>query len=609
MSGFVGFFDEDIKEKDILIKKMSDKIAHRGKQGEEYFIDDKFAAGARFSIIEPSDLDRLAYNEEKSLVIFFDGRIYNGKEIRAGLAEAGHVFSGSSDAETALHGYEQHGCEIAAKLRGAFAFVIYDKKTRELFGARDHFGVKPFYWHKNGAGFMFGSEIKSFLPHPKFKKEINKAALKMYLIFQYSALEETFFKGVFRLPPGCWFTYKNGAMEIARYFEIEYKTETKAFGEYADILEKTLKSSIELHKSGEIEVAGFLSGGVDSSFIASVAKPQKTFSVGFAADGFDESIYAKQLSDMLGLENHKKIVSADEFFEILPTVQYLCDEPYANLSGVPLYYLSQMAAAHVKAALTGEGSDEFFSGYLPFAESRFSNVYSKLPFGFRRLVGKLAKSLPNFKGRGTLVKYGQKVEDYYIGQAFIMDDDEANGILSEAYKSEMSYKDVTGPYFEKVKNCGDLIKKSYLDLFLWLPNDILLKADRMTSAHSLETRAPILDREVFALASKIPKKYLIKNKVTKWIFREVANRTIPPEWAKRKKLGFPVPFKLWLKEPKYRDMLKNMFEQDFAREFFATEKLLFMLDEHFQGKKNNGRKLYTAYSFLLWHKAYFKENI
>ena len=590
MGGFIGFIDQNgTKEKEGILKQMSEKIAHRG-ENEEFFSDGDISVALRGG--------QLVYSGDKNLVIFFDGTLYGSDELKAEL-------SGSSDAETVLRGYEKYGSGIVAKLRGIFSFVIYDKKTRELFGARDHFGVKPLYYYKDAGLFMFGSEIKSFLPYPGFKKELNAAALKMYLIFQYSVMEETFFANVFRFPQGCFFTYKNGEFKRERYFEIEYQTENRSFGEYADILEKTLEESIKCHTAGENEIGGFLSGGVDSSFIVSAAKPKKTFSVGFDANGFDESMYAKQLSDMLGLENHRKIVSPDEFFEILPRVQYLCDEPYANLSIVPMYYLLQMAAEHVKVALSGEGSDEFFSGYLPFAESRFVGIYSKLPFGFRKFVGRLAKSLPNFRGRATFVKYGQKVEDYYIGQAFIMDDAEANGILSGAYQSEMSYKDVTAPYFAQVENKSDLIKKSYLDLFLWLPNDILLKADRMAAAHSMEVRAPILDKEVFALASKIPKKYLIKTKTTKYIFREVANRIIPKEWAKRKKLGFPVPFRLWLKEQKYYDVIKNAFEQDFVGEFFSREKLLSMLDEHFRGKKNNGRKLYTIYSFLLWYKIYF----
>ena len=610
MCGFAGFADKNNQnEKNNIIKLMNDKIIHRGPDSEGFFIDDKIAIGfRRLSIIDLSGGDQPICNENKNLMIFFNGEIYNFKELKTELLEKGHIFATSSDTEVILHGYEQYGEAIASKLRGMFCFVIYNKETNNLYGARDPFGIKPFYYYLNQADnlFMFGSEIKSFLPHPDFKKEINKDALKMYLIFQYSVLEETFFSDVFKLRQGCYFNYKNGELKIKRYFDIDYNAKEKTFGEYVDIIGEKLKSSVEYHQISDVEVGSFLSGGVDSSFIASVAKPGKTFSVGFAADGFDESMYAKELSDILHIENYKKIVSGDEFFDALPAVQYHSDEPHANLSAVPLYYLSKMAAQKVKVVLSGEGSDELFAGYLPFAKSRFSGFYSRLPFGFRKFIKKIITPLPDFKGKKTLINRGQKVEDYYIGQAFIMDDDEANDILAEKYKNSMSFKDVTKPYFDKVKDKSDLIKKLYLDLFLWLPNDILLKADKMTMASSLELRVPFLDKEVFALASKIPEKYLIKNKVTKYIFREAANRVIPSAWAKRKKLGFPVPFAMWLKEQKYRDMLKNIFGEDFVSEFFIKDKLFNMLDEHFNKIKNNGRKLYTVYSFLVWYKVYFE---
>ena len=595
MSGFIGFIDnsDKLSQDENILKQMSEKINHRG-------------------LCDP------VYNENKNLLMFIDGTIYNSKEIKEELIAKGHVFSTQTNTEIVLHGYEEYGEEIASKLRGAFSFVIYNTETHELYGARDHFGVKPLYYYllqQDGAPessrptvFIFGSEIKSFLPHPEFKKELNKDALKMFLIFQYPVLQETFFKGVYKFQQGCYFTYKNGDFKTTRYFNIEYNTEEKSFEEYCGIVEKTLRSSIDTHKADCPDIGGFLSGGVDSSFITSVVKPKKTFTVGFAKDGFDESMYAKELSDMLGIENHKKIITSDEFFDILPAMQYYCDEPYANLSGIPQFYLAKMAAEHVKTVLSGEGSDEFFSGYLPFAESRFTRAYSKMPFGCRKLMKKIVKPMPNFKGKATLVKYGQKVEDYYIGQAFIMNDDEANNILSEKYKSNMSYKDVTKPYFDQVKGKSDLIKKSYLDLFLWLPNDILLKGDRVSAVNGLEVRAPILDKEVFAVTSKIPKKYLIKNKVTKYIFREIANKIMPEEWAKRKKLGFPVPFTLWLREQKYYEKVKAMFNEDFVPEFFEREKLLKMLDEHFSGAKNNGRKIYTVYAFLIWYKVFFVED-
>ena len=613
MCGFVGFIDEDNsydKDKKDIIKSMSDKIIHRGPDSEGYYIGGKAAIGfRRLSIIDLVGGDQPIYNETENLAIFFNGEIYNFKELRAKLINKGHIFTTATDTETVLHGYEEYGEEIASKLRGMFSFIIYDKKTDGIYGARDYFGIKPFYYYldQDSDIFIFGSEIKSFLPHPKFKKELNKNILKLYLTFQYSPLEETFFKNVYKLRQGCYFTYKNSEFKTMRYFDISYNTENKVFGEYVSSLSETLKSSVEYHQISDVEVGTFLSGGVDSSFIASTAKPAKTFSVGFAEDGFDESMYAKELSDILKIENYKKIVSSDEFFDALPSVQYHSDEPHANLSAVPLYYLSQKAAEYVKVVLSGEGADELFAGYFSFAESYFSKVYTKLPYRFRKFIKNLIKPLPNFKGKETLIKYGRKVEDYYIGQAFIMDDWEANNILSDDYKSGISYKDVTAPYFEQVKDKSDLIKMLYLDLFLWLPNDILLKADKMTMAYSLELRVPFLDKEVFALASKIPSEYLVKNKVTKRIFRETANKIIPTEWAKRKKVGFPVPFALWLKEQKYFDILENIFNEDFASEFFIKDKLFIMLNEHFKGLKNNGRKLYVIYTFLLWYKIYFLE--
>jgi len=613
MGGFVGFFDDrSIDEKKNIIKQMNDKIIHRGPDSESFFTDGKFAAGCRGGFnIRPEDGDRAktdfapTINEHNNLVIFFSGRIYNSKEI---------IPERSSDAEVVLRGYEEYGEDIASKLRGSFSFVIYNKKTQDLYGARDHFGSKWIYYYLNNNLFMFGSEIKSFLPHPDFNKEINKNVLKLYLIFQYSPTEETFFKNVCKLPQGCYFTYKNGEFKITRYFDINYNTENKTFDEYVKLLDETLKSSVESHKTGcadgdvGYEIGSFLSGGVDSSFIVSVAKPSKTFSVGFDKNGFDESMYAKELSDILHIENYKKILSSDEFFDALPAVQYHSDEPHANLSSVPQYFLAKLASEHVKVVLSGEGSDEFFAGYLPYAESRFTGFYSKWPFDCRKFIKNIVTPLPNFKGKATLIKYGQKVEDYFIGQAFIMNDNDANDILSDGCKSNVSYKDITAPYFEKVKDKSDLIKKLYLDLFLWMPNDILLKGDKMSAAHNLEVRTPIMDKEVFALASRIPTKYFIKNRTTKYLFRQVANKIIPEKWAKRKKLGFPVPFTLWLREQKYYDKLKDMFSEDFVSDFFIKEKLIAMLDEHFNGVKNNGRKLYTIYSFLVWYKVYFAEG-
>ena len=610
MCGFVGFVDENrTQDKKEIIKSMNDKIVHRGPDSEGYYIDDKIALGFRRLNISGLDLeknDQPVYNEDGNLVISFDGEIYNYEELRAELEQKGHIFSTSVNSEVILHGYEEYGEKIASLLRGMFSFVIYNKVANELYGARDNFGVKPFYYYLDkNKPFIFGSEIKSFLPHPDFTKEINKDALKMYLVFQYSVLPETFFKNVYKLPQGCYFTYKNSQFNICRYFEVNYSEEDKPFEQYVKIIDETVRNSVKRQIAGDFEIGSFLSGGVDSSFITSVSMPSKTFSVGFSVDGFDESMYAKELSDILKINNYKKIVSSDEFFEVLPKVQYYSDEPHANLSAVPLYFLSKMAAESIKVVLSGEGPDELFAGYATYEKTTALNFYRKIPFAIRKIIGNTANKIPQFKGKTMLVREGIKVEDSYIGQAFIMTDNEADDILAGEYKNSMTYKDITAPYFEKVKDKSDMIKKMYLDVHLWLPNDIFLKADKMTMANSIEVRVPFVDKEVFDIASKIPEKYFVKGKTTKYIFREVAHKTIPSEWAKRKKVGFPVPFTLWLKEERYSKILKEMFSEDFVSQFFIKEKLVALLDEHFKGIKNNGRKLYTIYSFLLWYKIYF----
>ena len=612
MCGFIGFLDENgtgsengTENKNKIIKSMNDKIIHRGPDCEGYYVDDKIALG--FRRLHTAD-NQPIYNENKNLVIVFDGKLDNYAELRSELEQKGHIFTTSFDSEIILHGYEEYRENIAAILRGMFSFVIYDNAANELYGARDYFGMKPFYYYLDkNKPFIFGSEIKSFLSHPDFTRKINKDALKMYLVFQYSALTETFFKNVYRLPNGCYFTCKDGQLKTCSYFDVNYSPEDKPFEEYVNIIEKTLKKSVAIHKqTDDGKIAGFLSGGVDSSFITSVSMPDKTFSVGFSVDGFDESMYAKELCDMLKIANHKKIISSDEFFEALPKVQYYSDEPHANLSAVPLYFLSKMAAEDGSGiVLSGEGSDELFAGYATYEETSGLNLYRKIPFAIRKLMGGIANKLPQFRGKSTIVREGQRVEDYYIGQAFIMSDTEANDILAGEYKNSMTSRDVTAPHFAKVKDKSDLTKKLYLDYHLWMPGDIFLKADRMTMASSLETRIPFLDREVFDLALKIPTKYLVKGKMTKYIFREIANRNIPSEWAKRKKVGFLVPFRVWLREERYSNILKEMFSEEFVSQFFIREKLFALLDDHSKGIQNNGRKLYTIYSFLLWYKIYF----
>ena len=608
MCGFIGFCGSGDYDRDAAIDCMSETIAHRGPDSKGSFTDDYAALGfRRLSIIDLKGGDQPIFSPDGRYAIVFNGEIYNYRELKNSLiSDFGHEFHTDSDTEVILHTYMQYGEKAASMLRGMFAFVIYDKESKSIYGARDHFGIKPFYYGIQGGTFFFGSEIKGFLKHPAFKKEIEPEILSLYLKFQYSPLEQTIFKDVFKLSPGTYFTYdKSGEMKKVKYYEFSFAPEKRSLDETVKLIDETVKSSIEYHKISDVEVGSFLSGGVDSSYTASVARPDKTYSVGFETDGFDETDFAKELCRSLGIKNKKKEISADEFFDALPMVQYHSDEPHANLSAVPLYYLSRLASEDVKVVLSGEGADELFGGYDWYIEGNASKAYKKLPLGLRKSLAKAAKILPSPKLRRFFFENAKTVEQTYIGQAFIMGDGEANDILTDKYKSDISYMDVTKPYYDRVKNESDLHKKMYLDMHLWLPNDILLKADKMTMAHSLELRVPYLDRFVFETARTLTEDKQVKGRHTKLAFRKAALSHIPIEWAERKKLGFLVPFRVWLTEEKYYLKVREVFLSDYAKEFFNTDRILKLLDDHFNGQTNNARKIYTIYSFLLWYEQFF----
>lgn len=611
MCGFTGFINKkNKKEKEKIIKQMNDTIIHRGPDGEGYYVDDNIAMGfRRLSIIDLKGGDQPLYNENKDLVINFNGEIYNYQELKEELLKCGHKFKTKSDTEVIIHGYEEYGYDIVKKLRGMFAFVIWDIKNEKLFGARDYFGIKPFYYYLKDNEFIYGSEIKSFMPCPSFKKELNKKALKNYLIFQYSPEEKTFFENVYKLMPGTYFVYENNEFTKTKYFEIEYKNDNNDLENIIDGINDIMKDSIKHHKISDVEVGSFLSSGVDSSYIVSNASVNKTYTVGFEGEGgFNEINDAKDLSDLLGIENTNELISPDMFFDAVPNVQYYSDEPHANLSAVPLYYLARLAAKDVKVVLSGEGADELFGGYFLYDVPKEYEKYNKVPFFIRKTLKNIAIHLPNFKGKHFIVQGGSKLEDSYIGQAFIMNNEEANELLKDEYKLDLKYQDITKSKYSKVKNKEEVLQKMYLDMNFWLPSDILLKADKMTMASSLELRVPFLDKEVFDYSTHIGTKYIVNNHITKYAFRAAAEKTVPKEWSTRPKLGFLVPFKNWLKEDKYYNIVKEVFSRPNVDEFFNKEKINKLLDEHHSGKWNNARKIYTIYSFLVWYNIYFGEE-
>lgn len=612
MCGFIGFTGI-IDHREDVIRKMAERIIHRGPNSGGFHYsgendNDSVTLGfRRLSIIDLSDGSQPMYNEDGSVVIVFNGEIYNFMDLRDELIAKGHIFKTHCDTEVIIHGYEEWGKKIAEKLRGMFAFVIWDKKTNVLYGARDPFGIKPFYYTKVKSGLIFGSEIKSFLEHPDFKPEVNENALRPYLTFQYSSLEETFFKGVFKLPPAHYFTYSAGKMEKTRYFDFDFTRKTSlSYDECADMIDKRVHESVAAHRISDVKVGSFLSGGVDSSYITAVLMPNDTFSVGFNYEKFDETSEAKELSERLGVKNYLRHITADECFDAFPTIQYHMDEPQSNPSSVPLYFLSQLAAEHVTVVLSGEGADEIYAGYEWYDETPLMRKYKKIPAFLRRGAAGIAKSLPYFKGHDFIIKSSGRPEDYFIGQALVFPEKEAYSILRDKYRKGSSAHEVTKPIYDKVKDLSELEKKQYLDLNLWLPGDILLKADKMSMAHSLELRVPYLDKLVMQEAETLPDSYKIDGHDTKAVLRTAANKTLPDEWAHRPKKGFPVPIRNWLREDKYYDIVKKSFTSDAAAEYFDGNALMKLLDDHKSGAANNQRKIWTAYTFLTWHDQFIK---
>lgn len=612
MCGFTGFADcINVSEKDIIIKKMADRIIHRGPDSDGYFTDSHVALGfRRLSIVDLAGGDQPIFNENKDKVIVFNGEIYNHKELRAELEQKGHIFKTNADTEAILHGYEEYGCDLFPRLRGMFAFVIYDLNTHALVGARDPFGIKPFYYYNKDGHFMFSSEIKGMLDHPNFEKEVNRSALKMFLLFQYSVFDETFFKNVYKLRPGHYFKYDGNTLETKPYFEVSYKKTDLGYEEHKKEITEALENSVHYHQiTADVEVGSYLSGGVDSSYVVSVAKPDKTFTVGFDVQGFDETKMAADFSKLCGINNYSRYIPKEEFFKALPRVQYHTDEPEANLSAVPLLFLSELARKQVKVVLSGEGSDEMFGGYNEYYETKGVRAYMKLPRVIRRAMAAIASKLPHFPGKNTIIKYSKPFCERYLGHAQIMDEKEANRILCDELKDNMTTTDVLMPYFEKVKNCDEVLQKMYIDMHFWLPQDILLKADKMTMANSIELRVPFLDRVVWDAASKVPTEYLVKNGRTKAIFRDIADEKMPEDWSNRRKLGFPVPFSKWIREEEYYKLLKEAFSADYVSQFFDKKVINRLLEDHYSGKQNNGRKIYNIYCFLIWYKVYFVEEL
>ncbi len=605
MCGIVGFVNSKA-EKETIIKEMSKKIEHRGPDGEGFYIDDDCAlAHRRLAIIDLNTGKQPIYNEDETLVIVYNGEVYNFQELRNALEKKNHIFKTKTDTEVIIHGYEEWGPDVTKYLRGMFSFAIWDKNKKELFLARDGFGIKPLYYGLFNNTFMFSSEPKAFLVNPDFDKKLNENILSAYLCFNSVPTSETFFKGVYRLDPGSYLFYKDGKIQIKNFFRLNFDEKNNSMEDITEDISKAMENSVKYHQISDVEVGSFLSSGIDSSYIVSLAKPDKTFTVGYDNPKFDEIKYAEDLSNKLNIKNYSKKITMDEYIEAFPKIQYYMDEPLADPSAIALYFVSEIASKKVKVVLSGEGADELFAGYNSYQQELSMHWYMRIPYFIRHGIASVAGLFPDAKGFNFLYRRGQKLENYNIGLGRVFWDKEANSIVK--LKGQIKTKDIVKNVYKDYENNSTLVQRQAIDYYYWLVNDFLHAVDRNTMMFGLEARTPFLDKKVYEVARKLPSYAKINKTTTKVALRKAAQKVIPTEAYKKKKLGFPVPLKEWIKTDKLYKLIKEKFESDDAKKFFDTKKILKLLDNHKNGKKDNYKKIWTIYTFLVWYDIYFNQ--
>jgi len=602
MCGIAGFIGKE-KNKKKIIKAMTDRIAHRGPDAEGFYVKNDVALGhRRLSIIDIEGGLQPMFSVDQKLVVVFNGEIYNYKELKTELVD--YPFQTSCDTEVLLAGYQKWGVDLPKHLRGMFAFALYDMEKKILFCARDPFGIKPFYYYFNNGTFLFASEIKSFLDHPAFEKKFNESILSSYLSFSFTPTTETFFEGVNRLDAGCSLVF-DGSIQIKKYYQLSFPIQNEDYESVVDEISYVMDDSVCHHMISDVEVGSFLSSGIDSSYLVSLAKPQKTYTVGYDIPRYNEIDYASDLAQKLGISNTTKKINKKEYMNILDKIMYHMDEPASDPAVVALYFVANLASQDVKVVLSGEGADEFFGGYNYYREEVDFAFYNKIPFCIRHMISKFFSLFPPIRGINFLVRRGEKLENSYIGVNKVWSEKEVKRLLK--IPVTIQNKDITKHVYEEFQGESNIVKMQAIDIHFWLMKDILQKADRMTMANSIEGRVPFVDKEVFRVASKLSLDYKVTKENTKVALRSAAKKVIPNESYKKKKLGFPVPIRDWMREDDVYKEIKKVFQSKIARKYFNTDYLIRLLDEHKENKKDHYRKVWNVYCFLRWYKVFFEK--
>lgn len=616
MCGFVGILSEQnsqLSDKEIdLLRKRTHLITHRGPDAEGYFAEDGVFFGfRRLSIIDIEAGGQPLSYQDGQIWMIFNGEIYNYKELREDLAKEGYVFHTESDTEVIAALFAKYKAEAFSYLRGMFGIMIWDKQEETLYGVRDPFGIKPFYYEEKEDKLICASERKSITLF-RDKEELNEDALQQYFSFQFVPEPDTLIEGIKKLEPGHYFTKKHGEpMETTRYWKASFRPVWMEKNQWIDRIQNVLYDSVEKHMRSDVPVGSFLSGGIDSSIIVSIAKQMnpsiKTFSVGFEREGYSEVDVAQETAEKLDVTNTAYMVSPEEYINQLPNIVWHMDDPLADPSCVPLYFVAREASKQVKVVLSGEGADELFGGYNIYKEPGSLKVFRSIPAPIQQLLGKVAQVLPEgVKGKSFLERGTTPLSERYIGNAKMFENEQLSQLLHN-YDSELSYRDVTRGLFQTSSEYSLVNQMQYVDIHTWLRGDILLKADRMTMANSLELRVPFLDTEVFRVASELPEDLKIAHGTTKYILREAVKGIVPDHVLDRKKLGFPVPIRHWLKNELY-DWAVNLIKESQIDQWIKKDYVLDLLERHCADKGDYSRKIWTVLIFAVWHQVYIENK-
>ncbi len=591
------------------VMQMEKCYVHRGPDDNGEFIDTNVAMGfRRLSIIDlEGGHQPLSYDNQRYWITF-NGEIYNYIELREMLAKQGYEFQTDSDTEVLLAMYVRYGEEAVKHLRGMFDFVIWDTQEKVLFGARDHFGIKPLYYAQVGDKFYYASENKAIYSQlQKDQRTFDKDALQDYMTFQFVPEPETLTKEIRMLQPGHYFIKRPGEdIQIKRYFYAQFKPVDRPEDEYVKKVRDVLIDSVKAHMRADVPVGSFLSGGIDSSIVVAIAKDLnpnlETISVGFEREGYSELDVAQETADKLGVKNFSSVITPEEFMKTFPHFVWSMDDPLADPAAVPQYFLAKEARKRVKVALTGEGADELFGGYKIYHEPESLKCFNYTK-PINGLLHKIAEIAPEgMKGKSFLMRGTTPLEKRYVGNAFIFDEEEKKQFIKD-YNADHSFDKITAPLYRDSKDYDPITRMQFIDMHQWLNGDLLRNADRTTMAHSLELRTPFLDVNVFKVASEIPAKYRIAHGTTKYILRQAAEGIVPAHVLHRPKLGFPVPIRFWLKNEMY-DWARQIINDSQTDYLFNKQYFLQLLEDHRQDKRDNSRKLWTVLTFMMWHKLY-----